>query len=43
MIFLLTLILCWAQQAGVGLGEYRPVLVKKHRGKIQIFFPTLQN
>ena len=41
MIFLLTLTLCWAQQAGVGLGEYRPVFVKKHGGKIQIFFPMI--
>ena len=41
MIFLLTLKLCWAHQAGVCLDEYRPVLVKKHGGKIQIFFPMI--
>ena len=37
MIFLLILILCWAHQVGVWLHEHRPMLVKKHGGKAQIF------
>ena len=42
MMFLLALTLCWAHGVGVWLDEHPPVLVKKHEGKAQSFFPYIR-